>query len=466
MERKDRIELERKALDLIKAAKAKWETSEKSKTEALSLELQQQKEKINELTTTNKMLNEQLKRALQTEVKHKESLETVQNLSRRSVVGLESRLEKITNDSQNVIHELQTKLSVQEHEKGQLRNEVSQLTDKCHDTEKKLRKKQHDYDMMVDKMIEAEETMNKLTEKLQQLESLVNTMDEYKEQIDDLKQQVDDRNKKIKDLENNVYKIEQKTIENNKQEIEEVTNSYKKKIRSVESQLEDEREKITSLNKKLREVESRLMEEQEKNMSFKKQLKESENTVTESQELKELRTKFWRVEKELSNFKIDKRILERELKEALSEITQHKEKEKQLYETINNNKKAKDAALYELSSINESLTLDLMKTKDSLKSLLERLNNERKKSDDEETIISELKKIVVLKNEKVEALEKQLEDANVEKNNLEGHLKKNENEKQRLLNLIDDLRKEKSEINNRWEMARREVANTNLVITV
>lgn len=60
MERKDRKELEEKALQLIASAKAKWEDSSNQKFAALTLQVEQKTEKISELTRTNAMLNEQL----------------------------------------------------------------------------------------------------------------------------------------------------------------------------------------------------------------------------------------------------------------------------------------------------------------------------------------------------------------------------------------------------------------------
>lgn len=74
MERKDRIQVEHKALDMIKTAKQKWESSERSKVENMSLELEQQKEKIAQLTATNGLLNEQLQHALQ--LKNKPTVST------------------------------------------------------------------------------------------------------------------------------------------------------------------------------------------------------------------------------------------------------------------------------------------------------------------------------------------------------------------------------------------------------
>lgn len=64
VERKERTNLEKKALDLIKAAKLKWERAEKVKVEALDLEIQQLKSKNEQLVNTNKTLNEQLQHAI------------------------------------------------------------------------------------------------------------------------------------------------------------------------------------------------------------------------------------------------------------------------------------------------------------------------------------------------------------------------------------------------------------------
>lgn len=60
LERKDRKELEDKALQLITSAKTKWEDSSNHKFAALTLQVEQKTEKIFELTKTNVMLNEQL----------------------------------------------------------------------------------------------------------------------------------------------------------------------------------------------------------------------------------------------------------------------------------------------------------------------------------------------------------------------------------------------------------------------
>lgn len=71
IERKDRYELERQALDLIKSAKLKWEAAEKQKLASLNTELEEQKERNSQLVEQNKSLKEELKLYKQLENTHK-----------------------------------------------------------------------------------------------------------------------------------------------------------------------------------------------------------------------------------------------------------------------------------------------------------------------------------------------------------------------------------------------------------
>lgn len=71
IERKERTNLEKKALDLIKGAKLKWELAEKNKIEALDLEIKQLKAKVDQLNNTNQMLDEQLQHALKMDEKNR-----------------------------------------------------------------------------------------------------------------------------------------------------------------------------------------------------------------------------------------------------------------------------------------------------------------------------------------------------------------------------------------------------------
>ncbi|CAH0549549.1 unnamed protein product [Brassicogethes aeneus] len=443
LERKDRVELERKALELIKSAKTKWEGAEKVKIDGMALEIEQQKVKIAELTATNKMLNDQLKRALQSEGAHRESLETVHNLSRRSVVGLESRLERITSDSQNAIHDLQSKLSREIFAKLSLEKELRKLKDSYADLTKKLETSLDENKNLGEKLKENENQVAKIAEKLKEMEKLTTQIKTYKNRVTDLQNTIDNGQKIVKDFENKLtlLKMDNKNLE--------------EQNKLCDSQRNE-------LNKKIREIESQLVEEQDKNASLKTKIKESENSVTESQELREFRTKLWRMEKEFSNCKIDKRIVERELKEAQEEIKTLTEKISKFDEKVSETKKSSETALLEMSRINEDISLELMKMKDSYRNLQEKLENERKKSDDEETIIKELKKICQNGNEKIASMNREIATLEMEKKNMENHVRKNESEKARLLDLVDNLQKEKSELFNNLEKSNREIKNIQL----
>lgn len=259
LERKDRTELEKKALDLIKAAKVKWETAEKNKVEALTLEIEQQKEKISQLTTTNNVLNEQLQHALKLEDKHKQSLEKVKNLSRRSVIGLESRLEKVTNETQDTITDLQKKLTEEIHQKTVLENQVRQAKDRETSLVQKLAQSEKDFDLWKMKIDEAETVIKHLNDQINALESNVDKLSEYKDEIVNLQETIDKNTKVSKELENRntLLQMETKTMEEYKNQLGEMKNLMakmqedNKKLGQLESQLQAEREKCAELKKQI-----------------------------------------------------------------------------------------------------------------------------------------------------------------------------------------------------------------------
>lgn len=251
--------MEKKALDLIKAAKLKWETAEKNKVEALTLELEQQKEKISQLTTTNYLLNEQLQHALKSEDKHKESLEKVKHLSRRSVIGLESRLDKITNETQGAITELQKKITEENYQKTVLENDLKQARDRESSLLQKLAQSEKNFEGWKKKIDDAESVIKHLNEQVTVLESNVDKLSEYKEEIVKLQKIVDRNTKVSKELENrNTFLLmETKMMEDYKNQIHEMNNLIakmqedNKKIGQLESQLQDEREKCAELKKQI-----------------------------------------------------------------------------------------------------------------------------------------------------------------------------------------------------------------------
>ncbi|CAG9853757.1 unnamed protein product [Phyllotreta striolata] len=448
IERKDRTELEKKALDIIKSAKLKWETSEKTKTESLTLEIEQQKVKISELTMTIDVLNQQLQRALQLQKHGKESLEKVESLSRRSVIGLESRLDEITNETQTVIAELQKKLTDELHKRNVLENKLSNAEEKEKNLIEKLKNRDSDLDYWKSKTNDLERQMKLLNNRAIALENDVKSIDDYKEEISKLRDQIDEDRRSIKDLENRNVSLQRDSrfTEECKKEMEEM----KKTLSMMQN------------DKKLSELESRLAEEREKCSTLRQRLEESECAVTENQELKQLRTKLWRAEKDLSNAKIDRRILERELKDAREEMKQLTEQTKTIEEDLAQSRKANEAALLELNGINENLSLELIKTKDSYKNLQEKLSSEKEKLEIEKSVISELRDMTKTKDSQINSLIVDLSGLKKERNNLENELKSSQSEKDKLTGFVELLQKEKREIQDEWDKTKRELQNTNL----
>lgn len=185
--------------------------------------------------------------------------------------------------------------------------------------------------------------------------------------------------------------------------------------------------------------------------------------LTENQELKELRVKYWKMEKDFSNCKIDKRILERELKDATNEMKQLKEKLETFNKTIEESKKAHEAALLEMSSINETISMELIKSKDLNKNLQDKLKNEQDKSTGDKIIVKELKEIIQKKDEQINELSKSIGFAKNERVSLEDEIKRHELDKDHFVKVIQNLQKEKSELFDELDKMKREMQNTNMV---
>nr|XP_023022952.1 citron Rho-interacting kinase [Leptinotarsa decemlineata] len=448
LERKDRSELEKKAIDLIKSAKLKWEAAEKNKLETLTLEISQQKEKIIQLTATNNMLTEQVQHALKMEGKHKESLEKAQFLSRHSVIGLESRLEKVTSETQDTISELEKQLSEEIRQKKKLENKMSQMKMKESLLTKKIDQSEKDFESWKNKLEEAENIIKQFSEQVTDLENHIEKIDEYKQEIAQLQEKLDEYQKTVEDVENHntTLQLKVKHMEGYKMEVEEL----KKTIRNMQN------------DKKFSDIQNQLLEEREKCMYLTKQLQEFKNIATENEELKELRTKYWRMEKELNNAKIDKRILERELKDSRSDVKLLNEKIEGLEKSLGESKHAHELAIVELSNINEKISLELIKLKGSHQTLLEKLDFEKTKYESDKIAINELKDIIKLKDDQIARLNIELACTEKEKSAVENEIKKIENENGKLLNSIENLQKEKNEIQDNLQRANREVLNKNL----
>lgn len=190
IERKDRIEVENKVLDLLKSAKQKWEIAERTRNETLLLELQEKQEKITQLTNSNQTLNEQLKSVLHDEQK------TIKKLNRQSVIGLENRLDQITTES----NKLQACLTQERKEKQVFINEYKQ----------KLAEKEFQLEKLEQVL---KKTENDLFDAHKKIEEDGIVIFNYKQQLDQLECQLKivtgKDNKKVEELEEKIAKQKQ-----------------------------------------------------------------------------------------------------------------------------------------------------------------------------------------------------------------------------------------------------------------
>ncbi|XP_045467164.1 citron Rho-interacting kinase-like [Harmonia axyridis] len=436
LERKDRIELEKKAMDLIKSAKLKWETEEKRKMNALDLIIDEQKVKISQLCETNKILEDQLQHAQIMEEKHRISLETSEKLTRKSVVGLQSRLETVTSETQNRISDLQGRLNEQLYQKNALERQISDLKDKENKLTLKVRNYEENQKALNEQINIAESLIRELEDKVTTYEKQQEKLESYTQENNNLREKRNNDKKLIKDLENRciLLELENKKLEGLKPQIGELNN----KIKELEIQL-----------KKSGELEVQLQREREKTKSLTKQIQEAENNLSEAQELKEVRTKYWKMEKELNNLKIDKRILERELKESEAQNKELAQEIESMKEQKEKSKKKYEDAMLEMNSINDSISMELMKMKESNKSLLVELKAQKKINEETKDIVSELKAISNSKEEKIKQL-------NVKLENCVKNAQKSLTEKEDLLKKIEEHGKIKKDLENEVKCLREQ----------
>lgn len=186
----------------------------------------------------------------------------------------------------------------------------------------------------------------------------------------------------------------------------------------------------------------------------------------QKQELSQLKTKFWRLEKDFENAEIDKRILQRELKEAEKRNNELSEQIQRLQGEMEENKKLQENALLELSTLNENLANEVFKLKDVVRSMEEKMTYEKEKCDEEKSYVEELKREIREKERRIEELKFELERLDKEKLEFQGRIAAVRGESEVLRNKLDVALKEKERIGGECENLRRELSNTQLVSTI
>ncbi|KAI4463668.1 myotonic dystrophy s/t kinase-related [Holotrichia oblita] len=508
---KDRKDLERKALDLIKSAKVKWEAAEKIKIDSLSEDMNKQQDKITRLEQENRALHDQIREISKLENMHKASLERVENLSRRSVVNLESRLQKVTVQSQNDITDIQTKLSVETNKNFDLENKVMNY-------EKLNSYLKSEVETLRHKILVLQKSIDQSTVTIKEQEDVIETLKhakekgfKFKEKIKDIQEENASLKMKVNNWESveNILKQEksnctlltkelealradlefeklshqtilEEIAEKRKHEVQKLNEELKealnknseneRKLKEADLNEENYRFKIKALEDLLTELQSgvsKLENSSEKQGVLQQQIERLEQQLVEvhesfaveKQEFIQFKSKHWRLEKQFENATLDKKIVERDLKEIKEENIKLTNEINTLNTTLGETKKMHQKALLELNNLNENLSSEIMKLTDIVNNLEEKLQFEKEKSDDEKTIVQQLNKESAEKDKEYQALQREYDALVFEKNNYQKQLEHFEASNSKLINQFERIMKEKADLFNEIENYKKEQHN-------
>ncbi|XP_043502647.1 citron Rho-interacting kinase-like isoform X1 [Polistes fuscatus] len=238
LERQERRDLESKALALIKDAKRKWENAEKEKVIQLNKHIDTQTTRITELCTSNNEMSSRLQRMeceLETanaelhklrlfQLQYKESLAKTRELNRQSVQGVETKLEEIANRSHNQISELRAKLDFEVVKNTELESKLRNEQDSNHCRQSRLH-------------VALELAQNELKDCQEQLRALQATIPVRETEIETLRKQLQERTKQLENVQ-----ISEQTFTNMREQLEMLkteNEQLKEQLEATKSDLND-----------------------------------------------------------------------------------------------------------------------------------------------------------------------------------------------------------------------------------
>ncbi|XP_015179005.1 PREDICTED: citron Rho-interacting kinase-like isoform X2 [Polistes dominula] len=238
LERQERRDLENKALALIKDAKRKWENAEKEKVIQLNKHIDIQTTRITELCTSNNEMSSRLQRMeceletanaelhklRQFQLQYKESLAKTRELNRQSVQGVETKLEEIANRSHNQISELRAKLDFEVVKNTELESKLRNEQDSNHCRQSRLH-------------VALELAQNELKDCQEQLRAVQVTIPVRETEIETLRKQLEERTKQLENV-----KISEQTFASMREQLEMLkteNEQLKEQLEATKSDLND-----------------------------------------------------------------------------------------------------------------------------------------------------------------------------------------------------------------------------------
>lgn len=183
----------------------------------------------------------------------------------------------------------------------------------------------------------------------------------------------------------------------------------------------------------------------------------------DKQELAQLKSKIWRMEKDLSNAALDQKIIERDLKESKEEKKKLSGEITDLNNKLDETKKNYEAALVELGELNDSLATQVLKLKDVTKSLEGKLVDQNEKCQSEKKLLAELQNTIVARDGRIKVLESTISNLERDKIIMNGKLVENRDENVKIQTEIANVKQQNVDLSNDLKNCRESLENAQLV---
>ncbi|KAK6619877.1 hypothetical protein RUM44_006277 [Polyplax serrata] len=507
LERQDRRDMEANALRLISDNKSKIERNFNNQIQQLNSIIEEINDKLTESHTVNNEItskldrtktelaaaDKEIERLKNVEIEFKSKMAEAREYKRKSVVGLESRLEKLANDNQVQVNVLQQKLNdetsnkqkaeeklkemeaIWEAQKSQLKQDIKEREEKIAKLDAKTSaqnaeiasfhaqlSEKSNVKFLEEKLeVEKAECMKLRTRIVameQELANSTNSFMDHESTIAAHEETMQALEKELKEASEEKIRL-QKKLQKTK-EIDEENRQKLSNLEIVVDRLEQGVIKLEVENTKLKqqviahaqpitsEAEARYQEKitilEDQIVKFENQLQKlRESTVLDKESQRVTQSSLWKTEKELSDCKIDLRIAKRELKTAEDLANRVQEEVKKindkLVETDEKHQKSLALEREKLDKVNlekAHIKSELGQRELEIKMLKKQLEEFKELEDGERQLKKEYNEVV----QKCKILEKQAETLREEKEKMKELSQSAEAAKVKTESLIEELR--------------------------
>ncbi|GLV38469.1 sticky [Carabus blaptoides fortunei] len=467
-ERNQRKDLEIRAIDLIRAAKARWKADEDVRNAELLQLVETHTQKITELTTCNNDLVQKLYKVSETaascaaelqrlrdvQEQYEDKIKNSRDQSRKSFCGLQNQLKLVSEDAESRVESLKKELEdawnsnqklQEQSEDIKLKNKLLESTLKANeedfkaklaDRDAQIAELNHAQEVILEDLTASNERENSLQDNLallkeeklklsakydkmaeekqlrerecEQLRTLYTTnTDKLNGNLEDAVAEQKAKDEiRVKNLENTISQLENEIMTLLPQIKEYETKQTKiTELQSLVARLEAGKNKDAAATAREELLKEQLEKSQNKVQEF------HETSALSNRELNKIKSELWAKEKALKDSNIDARILSRELQDAQKEIKTLNEQVKICEERA---KMAEDLVSvdHERARAAESKHLALVNENAGLKSRVARLESKVQKFEMIEAEAASLKTLRQELEQKIENQQKELADYN------------------------------------------------------